>query len=369
MTWVGARTAAALLLGGVVTGLPFLTVRGESAVRFDVAEMKLLFFGSVLWIEEFPLFLLSTLFLVALTAAVTVAFGRGWCAWGCPQTALPLLADRAAALLPPPLRRPARHLLLLALGGVTALALAGYFVPPGEALRTAAGRPFLLGSLLVLWGTVYAVPALAGPAFCRTVCPYAMLQNVLVDRDTLLVAFDEGRASECLECGACIRACPVGIDIRGGFQRECLSCATCIDACRRVTSPAGIEPFLAWRGRVARPRVYLLFGASGGLLLLLAGLAATRPPAALSLRWDDGGEGRPNRYSFRVRNNTAAPAAFRVELPGSGALPWGDTEFRVPPGKRASGRLFVRLPRGRDRVAFRFASPAADLTTTARYVP
>jgi len=300
-----------------------------------------------------------------------VAFGRGWCGWACPQTALPLLAERCASLLPRPWRRPGKHLLLLLLGGVTALALAGYFVPPGEAIRTAWERPFLLGSLLVLWGTAYAVPALLGPSFCRTVCPYAMLQNVLVDRDTLLVAFDEGRAAECLECASCIRACPVGIDIREGFQRECLACATCVDACREVTVSAGIEPFLAYRGTVARPKVYLLFGTAAGLLLLLAGLAASRPPAALFLRWDSGGEGRPNLYSFRMRNNSARGLPFSVSVSGAGApLAWGDTAFSVPPGASRPGRLVVRSSaREAERISFSFSSGSTTLNAQARYLP
>lgn len=373
MSWTSARTAVAALLAALFTGLPFLAVGGRSALRFDAEEMRLLFFGSVLWVEEFPLLLLATLFLLCLGLAATVAFGRGWCGWGCPQTALPLLADRFASLLPRPLRRPARHLLLFLLAGGTALALAGYFVPPAEAVASAPSRPFLLGVLLVLWGSAYALPALAGPAFCRTACPYSMIQNVLVDRDTILVSFDAARASECLECASCIRACPVGIDIREGFQRECLACATCVDACREVTVPAGIEPFLAYRGTVRRPKVYLLFGTAAALLLLLVALAATRPPAVLSLRWASGGDGGANRYEYRIRNNTAAALPFSVSLAGPAPLrPSGDTAVTVPPRSRVSGTLAVEAPPGAgtgERLAFRFASPAITLTTEARYLP
>jgi polyferredoxin len=54
---------------------------------------------------------------------------------------------------------------------------------------------------------------------------------VLFDDRTLLVAFDPRRKQECLECGACLNACPVGVDIRKGSHVACIHCAECADAC------------------------------------------------------------------------------------------------------------------------------------------
>lgn len=46
-----------------------------------------------------------------------------------------------------------------------------------------------------------------------------------------MIAFDDGRKEECLNCAACVRTCPVGIDIRKGLDAACINCAECIDAC------------------------------------------------------------------------------------------------------------------------------------------
>jgi len=100
--WKNRRRTVALLGGAATLLLPFLEIRGRSAVRFDLPTLSLHLFGAVVPIDEFYLVLLGALFLVALT----------------------------------------------------------------------------------LW------VAVVGTRFCKTVCPYAMLQNVLADRETLAVAYD-----------------------------------------------------------------------------------------------------------------------------------------------------------------------------------
>ena len=85
---------------------------------------------------------------------------------------------------------------------------------------------------------------------CIIVCPYGRLQGVLLDKNSILVAYDyvrgepRGKATEqgngdCVNCHACIRVCPTGIDIRNGTQLECVNCTACIDACDEIMDHVG----------------------------------------------------------------------------------------------------------------------------------
>jgi polyferredoxin len=67
--------------------------------------------------------------------------------------------------------------------------------------------------------------------WCATVCPYAKLQGALFDDKTMVIAFDPRRRDECMDCRACVRVCPVNIDIRNGLSSACISCAECMDSC------------------------------------------------------------------------------------------------------------------------------------------
>jgi cytochrome c oxidase accessory protein FixG len=85
---------------------------------------------------------------------------------------------------------------------------------------------------------------------CIIVCPYGRLQGVLLDKNSILVAYDyvrgepRGKVTEngngdCVNCHACIRVCPTGIDIRNGTQLECVNCTACIDACNEIMDHVG----------------------------------------------------------------------------------------------------------------------------------
>jgi NAD-dependent dihydropyrimidine dehydrogenase PreA subunit len=91
------------------------------------------------------------------------------------------------------------------------------------------GACFLLASLLGYLNLV-----LVKRSFCRSYCPYGRFQAALTDAGTLNLAFLEETRDRCLRCDACLRSCPMEIDIRQGFQIECINCGRCIDACRGV---------------------------------------------------------------------------------------------------------------------------------------
>ena len=333
---------AALAQGAAVLSLPFLTVNGESALRFDIPGLKLLFFGKVLWIGEFHLILLATLTVLIVTLAVTVIFGRIWCGWLCPQSVLPELASWGASPLPGRWRRAGRTLLLVPLSALVSFSLIAYFVPPAEAARLLFRSRILTGFFLAQWAVLFPMLALLGPMFCRTVCPYSMLQNVLFDDETLTIAFDRSRSGECLQCGLCQKACPVRIDIRKGEQRECIACAECIDACRAIAELNGIAPFVAYRGKVVRPKAALWGGAMTAAVLAFLFLLYGKPDVSFLLQWEAKVPGAPaNSYRYAVQNDLGRPLDLSLRLDGTGTI-YGERDIRVGPRARKMGKVIVR---------------------------
>jgi polyferredoxin len=228
-------------------------------------------------------------------------------------------------------------LVLLPFSALVSLSLLWYFVPPAEATRDLFRSPVLLGFFLAQWGVIYIMVAVVGHRFCKTACPYAMLQNVLADRETLAVAYDPARP-ECLRCDGCTRVCPVGIDVRMGGQRECIACASCIDACREATSGRSIPPFIAYRGTVLRGKTYLFAGGCLAATLVLLAAIWSRPDVRFAVQWEGtSGTPRGNVYRYSVRNDSDRPVALALSVEGPARL-LDDPEVAVPPWGRHNGR-------------------------------
>ncbi|HEX8042197.1 4Fe-4S binding protein, partial [Candidatus Deferrimicrobium sp.] len=344
--WKYRRRIAALVGGAAILLLPFLRIRGRSAARFDLSTLSLHFFGAVVPIDEFDLVLLGALLLVSLTLWVTVVFGRLWCGWLCPQTVIGEIGEWISSALPPGFRSGGKALALLPFSAVVSLSLLWYFVPPAEATRDLFRSPVLLGFFLAQWGVIYIMVAVVGPRFCKTACPYAMLRNVLADRETLAVAYDPARA-ECLRCERCARVCPVGIDIRKGGQRECIACAECIDACREVTSRRNVAPFIAYRGTILRGKTYLFAGGSVATALVLLAAIWSRPAARLAVQWEGtAGTPRGNVSRYSVRNGSERPVALALSVEGPARLLDEPVGRGVPfhPGARRREERGVHQP-------------------------
>lgn len=323
----------------VSVGLPFVSVGGDSALRFDVPTLRLHFFGATLWMNEAFILLLATLALTLVFLLVTVAGGRVWCGWGCPQT---LLADLTAPL--ERWRRAGGGRALTAVLGVAALSavvgvsLVGYVVSPYELLPAlVAGElgPVAAGSCAALGLLVFVDLVFWRQRFCVTACPYAKLQGALFDEHTLVVAYDDRRASDCIDCGACVRACPTDIDIRAGVQAACIACAACIDACEPIMARLQRPPHLVGyvhgapgrTRRLLRPGVVALAVAS--LLAVGAAVtaAATRAdldvlvsPASMIAPRRTASGGAANAFTVALENHGAKALSVIMSVSAAGQL-------------------------------------------------
>jgi cytochrome c oxidase accessory protein FixG len=112
--------------------------------------------------------------------------------------------------------------------------------------------------LLLFAGAFYFIFAFFREQVCTIACPYGRLQGVMIDKKTIVVAYDYKRGEprgpfkdsvekgfgDCVACNACVAVCPTGIDIRNGTQLECINCTACMDACDsvmdRVKKPRGL---------------------------------------------------------------------------------------------------------------------------------
>jgi polyferredoxin len=65
---------------------PFIKINGNQFLMFNILERRFNIFGAPFWPQDFHLFVISMLIGVIFIALFTVAFGRIFCGWICPQT-------------------------------------------------------------------------------------------------------------------------------------------------------------------------------------------------------------------------------------------------------------------------------------------
>jgi cytochrome c oxidase accessory protein FixG len=327
-------SGAVLLL--VLIGLPFLRIHGESAFRFDIPSLRLLFFGTEIWLADFFIILIAAIFLTFLTLFATTVFGRLWCGWLCPQT---VLVDATTFVETSWKRGHAARAIAASAGmmvsAVIAASLIGYFVSPYDlsSLLQTGGIPakIIVGSWTVLTSILFLDLIALRRRFCATVCPYAKMQSVLFDDRTLVVAFDSRRAEECMQCTACVKACPVGIDIRQGSQMECIHCAECVDACTERMAKRNRKSLVRYtfglageQGTGVRVNPLITGLITAISLVFLLYLSATRMPFDMNVHmsYTEAPEIRTdgsitNAYALSLRNMSASDLELNLSATAS----------------------------------------------------
>lgn len=291
------RPLLSLGLLAVFYALPWLRWNGSQALLLDLPARRFDLFGLTLWPQDAWVVLGALAVLATGLVLLTNLGGRLWCGYGCPQTLWSRLfgwIDRATARV---VRRPAaawavRHLLWVMVALWTGITFVGFFTPIDTLVAT-LWQPAWRGWER-FWVLFYALATWGNAGFlreqvCRHLCPYARVQAAFCDTDTPRMGYDARRGEprgprpagqggviergrglldpvsasdyafraahadiagpmphfsadrlgDCVDCAACVRACPMGLDIRTGPQADCIACGACVDACN--------EQMRAWR--------------------------------------------------------------------------------------------------------------------------
>jgi len=250
---------------------PHLKVGGEQMVLINFIERKFVFFGLIFTPQDFYLFALAMLVMLIFIVGFTVVLGRLWCGWVCPQTIFMEMvfrrieywiegdANQQKKLDAQPwtrekvLKRGIKHSIFVFISFLIANTFLAYLIG-SQQLYKIITEPISqhVSGFLSIWlftAIFYFVFAYVREVVCTVICPYGRLQGVLLDNQSLIVAYDENRGEprgklqkavigsskgDCVDCGLCVQVCPTGIDIRKGTQLECVNCTACIDSCNEV---------------------------------------------------------------------------------------------------------------------------------------
>jgi len=283
-TFRNVKWAAMVVLLAIYYVTPWLRwdrgdFRPDQAVLIDFEGRRFYFFFIELWPQE-VYYITGLLILAAFGIFLSSAlFGRVWCGYACPQTVwtdLYIYVERwiegdrnermRLAKAPWSLskwrKKVAKHSVWLLIAAATGGAWVFYFADAPTLTREiftgqASAAVYMFIGLLTF--TTYALAGTMREQVCTYMCPWPRIQAAMTDQDALSVTYRldrgeprgphkkgaswEGRG-DCIDCNACVAACPQGIDIRDGDQLECINCALCIDACddimRKVGRPTGL---------------------------------------------------------------------------------------------------------------------------------
>jgi cytochrome c oxidase accessory protein FixG len=398
--WFNKRALLGYALLVVLFAGPFIRIAGEPLLQIDVLERRFVIFGQIFWPQDIHLFVLAFITGIIFIALFTVAFGRLFCGWVCPQTIFMELVYRRIeywiegdrkqqqALNKAPwsaqklVKKTAKHLLFFVVAFLIGNTFLAYIIGSDRLIDIITSLPMEhLGGFLAMLGfsfLFYGVFAFLREQVCTTMCPYGRLQGVLLDRQSLVVAYDHVRGEErgkfrkgedresaskgdCIDCKACVHVCPTGIDIRNGTQLECVNCTACIDACNHmmesVDLPKGLIRFASedeitekkpWRF-TTRMKAYsavltVLVGVIIALIVMRSDVEATvlRTPGMLFQEQEDGRIS--NLYNFKVVNKTSRAMPLRFELIGTpGEILLVGKEVHVEKAALSQGALFILL--------------------------
>jgi cytochrome c oxidase accessory protein FixG len=396
LKWLSMSVWLSFFLG------PYLRWNGKQAILFDIPTRHFHIFNITILPQDVWMLAMVLLFFALLLAAVTSIAGRVYCGYFCFQTVwtdifvwieekLEGAPNKRVKLDAAPWTfskfriKVVKHIFWLLIGALTGISFTLWFSDAFQLWHDY----FTLEAPFAAWATVgvftfftYLFAGHMREQVCFWLCPYARIQGVMVDRETILPTYDfnrgeprgklkkgsraeGGEQGDCIDCKQCVAVCPTGIDIRRGQQEGCITCALCLDACDAVMDkihrPHGLIRYASLdevEGKPAvplfkRPRVLVYFSimllAIAGLIYGLSTLAALelkvlheRQP--LFVMQSDGTV--QNKYRLKILNKTDADV--QVELVASGhpelQVVGAEELLTARHGRVSAYTIFLRIP-------------------------
>ncbi len=395
-TWFSIALMVLLFVG------PFLKYNGHPLMLLNVLDRKFIILGIPFWPQDMPLFALLMLSFVMFIIVFTVVFGRVWCGWACPQTIFMEMLFRKIEywiegdfkaqqkLDKQPwdtdkiIRKTSKHVLFYVLSVWIANTFLSYLIGVDEVWKLITDGPLehpgKFFSLIVFSTVFYFVFAKFREIICIVVCPYGRLQGLMLDKNSIVVAYDyirgeprgirrkavEQNLGDCVDCHRCVQVCPTGIDIRNGTQLECINCTACIDECNDVMvkvhkpkgliryasqeeiSTGGVKRFTA-RSIAYTAILTVLVGVLSYLLLTRKQIDSTVLRTPGMLYQDQGHDVISNMYNFEVVNKTFANQDVQINVvsPVGASLKMVDREssrFNLGEDALVKGSFFILIP-------------------------
>lgn len=389
--------------------LPFVTYHGKPYFLFNIPRAEFIIFGKIFWPQDFFIFGVLMITFVVFIVLFTAAFGRLFCGWVCPQTIfmemlfrkLEYLIEGDAAkqrlLKKSPWtaekvrKKLTKHVVFFLFAFIIANFFLSYIIGVKE-LEKIISEPLSqhfggFVAILVFSGIFYGVYAYFREQACTVVCPYGRLQSVLLDRNSMIVAYDHKRGEprgkfrkqqpgdahlgDCIDCFQCVKVCPTGIDIRNGTQMECVGCTACIDACDHmmdsVGRPRGLVRYASENKIASGERLHFTGRMKfyTAVLIVLAGLLTTLLVTrkeidgtiirATGLLYQERGtDSLSNLYNIKIENKTIREIPVHLRLEGELAnkgqvILVSGQHIQVQKEGQGAGTFFVVLPKSEIR--------------------
>ncbi|MCA9191604.1 MAG: cytochrome c oxidase accessory protein CcoG [Planctomycetales bacterium] len=270
--WWHRRRIVAYVLMVIFVVVPHIKVWGKPLIRLDITARQFTVFGHTFYPTDTLLLALLMLSAFLTIVFVTAVTGRAWCGWACPQTVYieflfrpidRLFEGTAGKGGHPKKKLPlglelARLAVYVFLNMFLAHTFLAFFVGPEKLSMwiwsSPSQHPVAFIVMAVTTGLLTYDFYFFREQTCLIACPYGRFQSVMLDRHSMIVAYDYARGEprekgkrsagdskgHCVDCNQCVVVCPTGIDIRNGLQMECINCTQCIDACDTVMDKVGL---------------------------------------------------------------------------------------------------------------------------------